>query len=225
MEYERFLYYREFEKDTAYRCAGGADEWAVAWQTFRVLELPASNDQTGVELDDVDGGGVVFLTVNEAFTLGDKDFRIPGIGSYMAEAINQFDSKLEYVEADAGGGGGDDGDDRGGGSIVLAADCGLEQAAQDRGAAETNKPQSWFLNLLSKSRGAKWMGEAAGPRGSSCERRWGRVGRAAGAISPAGKARRWFGWWEVVVDCGGGGVCRCGGAWLGLRLLVRLPLP
>ena len=38
-------------------------------------------------------GGWFFLSVNEAFTLGDKDFRLPGIGSYMAEAINQDDKR------------------------------------------------------------------------------------------------------------------------------------
>src|SRR5207245_10739954 len=28
-----------------------------------------------------------FLTIREAFTIGDQDFRIPGIGSYMSEAV------------------------------------------------------------------------------------------------------------------------------------------
>ena len=31
-------------------------------------------------------GGWFFLTVCEAFSLGDKDFRLPGIGSYMSIA-------------------------------------------------------------------------------------------------------------------------------------------
>ena len=39
-------------------------------------------------------GGWFFLTVNEAFTLGDRDYRLPGIGSYMNEAINQFDPHI-----------------------------------------------------------------------------------------------------------------------------------
>lgn len=34
-------------------------------------------------------GGWFFLSVAEAFTLGDKEFRIPGIGSYMAVAISE----------------------------------------------------------------------------------------------------------------------------------------
>ncbi len=36
-------------------------------------------------------GGWFFLTVNEAFRMGDHDFRLPGIGSYMSEAIHRGD--------------------------------------------------------------------------------------------------------------------------------------
>jgi NitT/TauT family transport system permease protein len=38
-------------------------------------------------------GGWFFLTVNEAFTLGHRDFRLPGIGSYMAVAIERNDTR------------------------------------------------------------------------------------------------------------------------------------
>jgi NitT/TauT family transport system permease protein len=34
-------------------------------------------------------GGWFFLSVCEAFTLGDREFRLPGLGSYMAAAIDQ----------------------------------------------------------------------------------------------------------------------------------------
>lgn len=37
-------------------------------------------------------GGWFFLTVCEAFTLGDQEYRIPGLGSYMAVAIEKNDS-------------------------------------------------------------------------------------------------------------------------------------
>jgi NitT/TauT family transport system permease protein len=36
-------------------------------------------------------GGWFFLTVCEAFTIGNKDFRLPGIGSYMSVAIERGD--------------------------------------------------------------------------------------------------------------------------------------
>src|SRR6185436_1782466 len=38
-------------------------------------------------------GGWFFLTVTEAFTLGDRDFRLPGIGAYMAAAVDAGDSR------------------------------------------------------------------------------------------------------------------------------------
>src|SRR5204862_6682745 len=34
-------------------------------------------------------GGWFFLMVNEAFRLGDHDYRLPGIGSYMSVALDQ----------------------------------------------------------------------------------------------------------------------------------------
>ena len=34
-------------------------------------------------------GGWFFLMINESFVLGDKDFRLPGLGSYMTAAVNQ----------------------------------------------------------------------------------------------------------------------------------------
>ena len=34
-------------------------------------------------------GGWFFLMINEAFVLGDKDFRLPGLGSYMSAAAEQ----------------------------------------------------------------------------------------------------------------------------------------
>jgi NitT/TauT family transport system permease protein len=62
------------------------------WQVFRLLEVPAS--MIGLVWNSMMSmaGGWFFLTVNEAFTLGDHDYRLPGIGSYMNEAINQHNT-------------------------------------------------------------------------------------------------------------------------------------
>lgn len=38
-------------------------------------------------------GGWFFLTVCEAFTLGNRDYRLPGIGAYMAVAIDRGDTR------------------------------------------------------------------------------------------------------------------------------------
>jgi NitT/TauT family transport system permease protein len=62
------------------------------WQTFKLLELPAA--MIGLVWNSMMSmaGGWFFLTVNEAFTLGNRDFRLPGVGSYMNEAINRGDT-------------------------------------------------------------------------------------------------------------------------------------
>jgi len=41
-------------------------------------------------------GGWFFLTVSEAFQLGDKDFRLPGLGSYMSVASDKGDNVARF---------------------------------------------------------------------------------------------------------------------------------
>ena len=61
-------------------------------QKFYYVELPyASSGLAWNSLMSM-AGGWFFLTVCEAFTLGDKPFRLPGLGSYMAVAIEQGDT-------------------------------------------------------------------------------------------------------------------------------------
>lgn len=57
------------------------------WQRFTKLELPFST--MGLVWNSMMSmaGGWFFLSISEAFILGDKDFRLPGIGSYMSVAI------------------------------------------------------------------------------------------------------------------------------------------
>ncbi len=65
------------------------------WQIFRLLEVPAA--MIGLVWNSMMSmaGGWFFLSVNEAFQLTihgvNHDFRLPGIGSYMSEAIEQRD--------------------------------------------------------------------------------------------------------------------------------------
>src|SRR5206468_10933093 len=67
------------------------------WQIFRLLELPAA--MIGLVWNSMMSmaGGWFFLTVNEAFTLGDHDYRLPGIGSYMNEAVNKGDRTAQWL--------------------------------------------------------------------------------------------------------------------------------
>jgi NitT/TauT family transport system permease protein len=59
------------------------------WQLFAWVELPYST--MGLVWNSMMSmaGGWFFLTVSEAFRLGEEDFRLPGIGSYMSMAYDQ----------------------------------------------------------------------------------------------------------------------------------------
>ncbi|MBC7386192.1 MAG: ABC transporter permease subunit [Cryobacterium sp.] len=62
------------------------------FQKLLKLELPCA--ATGLAWNSLMSmaGGWFFLTICEAFTLGEKNFRVPGLGSYMALAIEKNDS-------------------------------------------------------------------------------------------------------------------------------------
>ncbi len=97
-------------------------------------------------------GGWFFLTVNEAFTLRDHDYRLPGIGSYMNEAINRGNTPAMIAGIVA--------------MIVMivAVDQLLWRPIivwsqrfklEDQGGADA--PKSWMLNLFQKSRLLAWV--------------------------------------------------------------------
>lgn len=59
------------------------------WQRFKWVELPFST--MGLVWNSMMSmaGGWFFLMVTESFQLEDLDFRLPGLGSYMQEAVNK----------------------------------------------------------------------------------------------------------------------------------------
>jgi NitT/TauT family transport system permease protein len=91
-------------------------------------------------------GGWFFLTVNEAFTLGDRDFRLPGVGSYMAVAIEKGDQKAMLWAIVAMS------------AMIIAVDQLLwkplvawSQRFRLEDLASSDKPKSWVLDLLRRS--------------------------------------------------------------------------
>ena len=63
------------------------------WQCFKWVELPfASMGLVWNSMMSV-AGGWFFLMVSETFVLGHKDFRLPGLGSYMSVAVAQGNIK------------------------------------------------------------------------------------------------------------------------------------
>jgi len=62
------------------------------WRRFTRVELPYST--VGLVWNGMMSmaGGWFFLTINEAFRLGNRDFRLPGVGAYMSVAIDRGDA-------------------------------------------------------------------------------------------------------------------------------------
>ena len=62
-----------------------------SWQRFKWLEVPYTIINLIWNSIMSMAGGWFFLMVNEAFRLGDRDFRLPGLGSYMSVAAQNGD--------------------------------------------------------------------------------------------------------------------------------------
>jgi len=62
------------------------------WHRLRDIELPFA--AIGLVWNSMMSmaGGWFFLMVSESFVLGDRDFRLPGLGSYMTEAVAKGDT-------------------------------------------------------------------------------------------------------------------------------------
>jgi NitT/TauT family transport system permease protein len=67
------------------------------WERFFRLDLSFS--ATGLLWNSMMSmaGGWFFLMVSEAFVLGDHDFRLPGLGSYMSLAIERGDGRAQLL--------------------------------------------------------------------------------------------------------------------------------
>jgi NitT/TauT family transport system permease protein len=68
-----------------------------AWQRFRNIELPFASQSLIYNCMVSMAGGWFFLTINEAFTLGNRDFQLQGLGSYMSVAIDQGNVPAEVA--------------------------------------------------------------------------------------------------------------------------------
>lgn len=63
------------------------------YQRLRLLELPFSAMSLAWNSVMAMAGGWFFLMVCEAFTLGDRQYRLPGLGAYMAVAVEAGDRR------------------------------------------------------------------------------------------------------------------------------------
>ncbi len=163
-------------------------------------------------------GGWFFLTVNEAFTLGVHDYRLPGIGSYMNEAINRKDTSAMVAAVIAMV------------IMIVVVDqvfwrpivVWAQRFRMDE-LAQADPPQSWVLKILEKSRiyaGLHRLALLLRPKGSRTRIKLAAPQNASfgGPLWP--RIRPIFNW-----AMAGGAIVFClwGGYEL-VKLLVALPL-
>jgi len=117
------------------------------WQQLKWIELPYAT--IGLVWNSMlsMAGGWFFLMINEAFRLGDRDFRLPGIGSYMSVAVDEgrMDAMLWAIGAMT--------------LMIVAVDQVLwrpvvvwAQKFRTEDGGQQEKMTSWFLHWLRRSR-------------------------------------------------------------------------
>ncbi|MCZ2099791.1 MAG: ABC transporter permease subunit [Anaerolineae bacterium] len=137
---------------TEYREAAAVFRFS-RWLRFKQVELPFA--VTGLIWNSVMSwaGGWFFLMAAEIFTLGDRDFRLPGLGAYLQTAASQGDTRALLI---------------GIGTLVLIIVL-LDQLVwqpllawaerfQVSQVEDDNPPTSWFLNSLRRSGLAQFVG-------------------------------------------------------------------
>jgi len=126
------------------------------WQRLWKLELPFS--AIGLVWNSMMSmaGGWFFLMVSEAFVLGDHDFRLPGLGSYMSVAVAKGDGRAMFAAVVAMS------------LMIVALDQLLwrpvvvwAQKFRVEESGQTEAMESWFLDLLKRSEALPWLSERA----------------------------------------------------------------
>ncbi|ABC83585.1 ABC transporter permease [Anaeromyxobacter dehalogenans] len=121
------------------------------WQRFRWVELPFG--AIGLVWNGMMSmaGGWFFLMISESFVLGDKDFRLPGLGSYMSVAVAHGDGGAMFAAVVAMA------------SMIVAVDQLLwrpvvvwAQKFRVEESGQTEAMESWFLDFLRRSRLLPW---------------------------------------------------------------------
>ncbi len=132
------------------------------WQRFKWVELPASAIGLTWNAMMSMAGGWFFLMVSEAFVLGSRDFRLPGLGAYMSVAVAAGDGRAMVAAVVAMV------------VMIVALDQLLwrpvvvwaQKFRQDEGQGGGEAARSWFLDLVRRSRLVRlvrhWRRRAAG---------------------------------------------------------------
>jgi NitT/TauT family transport system permease protein len=167
------------------------------WYRLKYLELPFGG--IGLVWNSIMSwaGGWFFLMAAEMFTVGHRDFRLPGLGSYLQTAAAAGDLNAILL----------------GVAVLVAVIVALDQlvwrpllVTAERLKLQTveggPETQSWFHDLLTRS----WLVERLEqrvwiPLMERLDRRWQGTG-AAPETAPASARRRWTGLLLTVVVAG-----------------------
>lgn len=122
------------------------------WRRFTRVELPYGT--TGLVWNSMMSmaGGWFFLMITEAFKLGDKDFRLPGLGSYMSVAVERGDGRAMLFAVLAMV------------AMIVLLDQVLwrpvvvwAQRFRVEESSQGDPPRSWLLTVLRRSRLLRWV--------------------------------------------------------------------
>ncbi len=179
---------------TEYREAAAVFRFS-RWLRFKQVEMPFA--ATGLIWNSVMSwaGGWFFLMAAEIFTLGDRDFRLPGLGAYLQTAASQGDTRALLI---------------GIATLVLIIIL-LDQlvwqpllAWAERfkvsQVSDDNPATSWFLNSLRRSGLAQFGGQFAARFGGWLNRTLNHPPRAVAGLEPTESGRRSpLGWIVLLV--------------------------
>ncbi|MHB8070758.1 MAG: ABC transporter permease [Candidatus Cryosericum sp.] len=148
-----FSFYNSLKSVPQYLREAGAVYRFNWWQRLTQIELPYS--AVGLIWNSMMSmaGGWFFLMVTESFQLGNRDFRLPGIGSYMSVAVEKGNvpAMVGAVAAMV--------------IMIVALDQLLwrpivvwAQKFRIEDTSQEESMESWFLDLLHHSHILRWMG-------------------------------------------------------------------
>jgi NitT/TauT family transport system permease protein len=179
-----------------------------SWMRFRTLELPFGTISLVWNSMMSWSGGWFFLMAAEIFTVGARDFRLPGLGAYLAEAASQSDLQAIIL----------------GLATLILTIITLDQlvwrpllAWSERFKVEMvesdNPPTSWFYELWTNSRIYDWLtGKVLTPLSDKLDAGSIRHFPMHTAAPSASRPRRWLTFlaWLLVIAILGYGVVQVG---------------
>lgn len=157
------------------------------WQRFRVVELPASVHSLIWNSMMSFGGGWFFVAQSEAISVMNKDIKLPGLGSFMASAIERGDNRAALLAVVAML------------VLILASDQLVWRpmlAWADRFKIELTgssaAPTSWVYDLLQGTVLFTWLNERVWtPLGDALNRWSARKRSSAARVKPEVSLRVW----------------------------------